>query len=261
VRFLATKQSTAVIVMMTAFLCRAPGSTPPTKSDYEAPVRLPTVKATTKVHTVADLQRLADKGDAAACFELGTRYLDGDGVAIDTARAMVYLEKAARSGNGRAAFRIGKIAHDGTHGLQDYERCLEFYTLAAQAGEMEAQHNIGAMLVSARGVKRDYVEGLAWLIVATRAGDDSGVEAQVRQHLVKYPAKIKEGESRAEDILKDLRRAIVRAELASAPAKKPVVVAPPAVDRSRPVVIPMEKPRMEMTAPAPLPPPRAPTAK
>jgi len=105
----------------------------------------------------------------------------------------------------------------------------------------EAQHNLGVMLVSAKGVKRDYVEGLAWLILATKSGASVDGENRVRARLQKYPAQIRAAELRAQELSKDLPRAVVRAELVN-----PVVVNPeptteaPVVET--PVITPMEKP-------------------
>ena len=186
-----------LFVAMVLFSDPVHAAKPNARAD-EAPVRLPSQEATPKWKNLAQLQRDAAKGDAPACFELGQRYLFGEGgVTQDRARAIALLEQAANGGVADAAFRLGKIYNDGDGVPLNYERSLEFYTLAARAGVLEALHNIGTMLVGGRGVKRNYVEGLAWLILATKAGDTSGVEAQVRERLVKWPKNIEAAEARA----------------------------------------------------------------
>jgi hypothetical protein len=60
-------------------------------------------------------------------------------------------------------------------------------------------------------VQRNYVEGLAWLIVSVKSGADGSAEEQVRTRLAKKPTDIKSAETRAEEILKDLPHANVRA--------------------------------------------------
>lgn len=205
------------------------------------PVLLSTKGNAPKWTTLPQLQQFAAKGDPTACFELGMRYLEGDEVGQDTSRAIALFEQAAKGGVVNALFRLGKIYHDGLGGSVDYTRALDYFTLAAQAGVTEAQHNIGAMLVSARGVKRDYVEGLAWLMVATKSGDPSDAEAQVRGRLAKRPADIQAATLRAEELLRDLRHASVRAVLTGLAAKPPVGVAPkPPI--LAPAVAPVEKP-------------------
>lgn len=211
-----------------------------THTDYDAPVRLNTLKVGGNAATsLSAVQKRAESGDADACFNLGTRYLDGRGVAADTEQAVAWLEKAAKSGQGKAAFRLGKMYSDGDQVPQDYARGLAFYTIAAQAGEMEAQHNIGAMLVSRRGVRRDFTEGLAWLLVAKQAGDGSDVSEQVRQQLAKRPKDVMAAEARAEEILKDLPRAKVLATLLDAPANSPVSMEA----TNPPAVVPLAAPR------------------
>lgn len=154
---------------------------------------------------VTELQRHATEGDPQACFELGDRLLNGDGIAADPVAARIWLEKAAQGGVGDAMFRLGKLHHDGIGGPRDFGRALEYYGNAARAGIAEAQHNIGAMLVSGRGVKRDYVEGLAWLIVATKNGAVSDAEQRTRERLAKRPADIAAAEARAKELFSALK--------------------------------------------------------
>lgn len=203
-----TAQTFAVIGLMTAILLAGLQAEPTPAMGDEAPVRLPTVKASAQKNPLDVLQRLAAKGDAAACFELGSRYLNGEGVPEDTERGVALLEQSARNGGGKAAFRLGKMYHDGTGVTQDFARSFEFYTLAARAGEMEAQHNIGAMLLSARGVKRDFTEGLAWLVLARQSGAESDAEDQARAYLRKInrPEIIVEAEKRAEELADILKQ-------------------------------------------------------
>jgi len=200
---------------------------------------------------LSELQQYAKQGNPQACFELGGRYLEGDEVSADTARAIALFEQAALGGVMDANFRLGKIYHDGLGVPVDYARALTYFTLAARAGVPEAQHNIGAMLVSARGVKRDYIEGLAWLIVAGKSGATTDAEAQVRARLAKRPADIQAGEARARELLKDLAHATARVSLTGPPPtapSAPAVIPPPfvATPVEKPVIAP---PKMETTIP------------
>lgn len=189
---------------------------------------------------VAELRQFADRGDPQACFELGDRLLNGDGLPADPAAARVWLEKAARGGVADAMFRLGKMNHDGLGGPQDFAAALDYYGQAARQGIPEAQHNIGAMLVSGRGVKRDYVEGLAWLIVAERNGAASDAVARTRAHLAKRPAEIAAAERRAAALLESLKK----------PAANPAVLAPRsnAADAAPAKAPPIAEPKRETPA-------------
>ena len=220
-----------------------------------APVLVSTKGAAPKWKNLAELQQFAAKGDPQACLELGTRYMEGDGVPQDTARAIPLFEQAAKGGVANAWFKLGKIYHDGVGVTTDYGQAMDYFILAARANVTEAQHNIGAMLVSARGVKRDYIEGLAWLIVATKSGDVSEAEAQVRDHLAKRQGDIAAAEMRADELLKDLPNAMVRAVFTGASAR-PAVVTPPKPDVAAPAVPPVDKPVIPPPKIDPLPTPK-----
>jgi hypothetical protein len=233
----------------------------------DAPPVLVSTKARAPLwKNLTELQQYAQQGNPQACFELGGRYLEGDEVSVDPARAITLLEQAAQGGVADANFRLGKIYHDGVGVPVDYTRALTYFTSAARAGVPEAQHNIGAMLVSARGVKRDYIEGLAWFIVAGKSGAPTDAEAQVRARLAKRPADIQAGEARAGELLKDLGHATVRAVLLgppptapTAPAPTPLpavatpvqkpVIAPPKMEASLPVVITLPEPTVKSPPP------------
>ncbi|HQY04677.1 MAG TPA: tetratricopeptide repeat protein [Lacunisphaera sp.] len=209
-----------------------------------------------KWKNVAELQAFAANGDPQACFELGERSLDGDGVPKDATKAISLFETAAKGGMANAWFRLGKIYHDGLTGTPDYGWALEYFTQAARARVVEAQHNIGAMLVSARGVRRDYVEGLAWLVIAKQSGAPSDAEAQVRNRLAKRPTDIAAAEARAAEIAKDLPHATVRATLTGKTTRPPETpTAPPAAPVTKPVTIaPILEPIPPMKIAVPLPP-------
>jgi hypothetical protein len=239
------KTSNAVVILAVTAVFFDPAQAAPKKeaAGDAAPVLVSTKGNTPKWKTLAELQQFAAQGDPKACFELGTRYVEGDEVVQDTPRAIALFEQAAKGGVTDATFRLGKIYHDGLGVPVDYVRALDYYTTAAKAGVLEAQHNIGAMLVSARGVKRDLVEGLAWLIVAGKSGDTSGAEDQTRARMAKRSAEIKAAEARAAEIAQDLPNATVRA-VPLGLTNKPVAPVAPKPEMAAPVLAPVETPSL-----------------
>lgn len=226
---------TAIRLLLVSCLAVVPAfaAKPKAVPNDAAPQLISTQGGGPKWKNVAELQSFAAKGDPQACFELGERTLEGDGVPKDAAKAIPLFETAAKGGIANAWFRLGKIYHDGLTGTPDYGWALEYFGNAARARVAEAQHNIGAMLVSARGVKRDYIEGLAWLIVAKKSGAPSDAEAQVRTRLSRRPADITAAETRAAEITGDLLHATVRATLTGKTTRPPE--APPAPPVTEPV--------------------------
>lgn len=181
----------------------------PTKGTNDVPPQL--ISSGPKWKNVEQLQRIAAQGDPKACFELGDRLLNGDGLAADPVAARGWLEKAARGGVAEAMFRLGKLHYEGIGGPKDVELALDYYAQAARLGIPEAQHNIGATLVSGRGVKRDYVEGLAWLIVAEKNGAVSDAVTRTREHLSKRPGDVAAAEKRAAELIELLKNPDKRA--------------------------------------------------
>ena len=242
----------AVVILAVTAVFFAAGEAAPKKDPGDAaPVLLSTKGAKPKWKNVAELKQFAAQGDAQACFELGDRYVEGEGVPQDPAQAIPLFEQAAKGGLANAWFKLGKIYHDGLGRPADYVQALDYFTRAAQANVTEAQHNIGAMLVSARGVKRDYIEGLAWLIVATKSGDVSEAEAQVRSRLAKRPADIEAAEARAAELQKNLTTAEVHATFAGATVKS---AGAPGADA--PVPPPVEQPKFSAPKVDPVAPPK-----
>lgn len=84
---------------------------------------------------IKEWRPLADQGVAAAQFNLGLMYLDGQGVPQDYKEAANWFERSAE---------------------QDYGK---------------AQLNLGALYGVGKGVKRDYVQAYKWLNLCAAKGD------------------------------------------------------------------------------------------
>jgi Sel1 repeat len=67
-------------------------------------------KSETKDKTLEWHQDQADKGNAYGQYRMGLRYLKGDGVPSDRAKAIDYLSKAAAQGNEEAQKELRKLA-------------------------------------------------------------------------------------------------------------------------------------------------------
>ena len=78
--------------------------------------------------------KAGELGCADAYFNLGNAYDNGEGVEIDTKKAMHYYELAAMNGSVNARFNLGII--EGKAG--NYQRTYKHFILAAMAGHEEA---------------------------------------------------------------------------------------------------------------------------
>ena len=234
-----------IAVTLAALLLGAPLEAAPKD---EAPKLLSTTggQGGSKWKNDRELQRLAEKGDADACFELGVRCETGTNVLQDYVQARKWYERAAKEGSADANYRLAVLYRDGLGVVPDLDRTFELYRQAAYAGLPIAQRNLGAMLASGRGVKRDFVDGLAWLILANRNKIDPEAERRVRARLARRPQDIAAAEKRAEEIKTEIeaRKQGKPAEASAgnqAPSTKPRPSAP-SLEPPRPDPPKVEKP-------------------
>ena len=120
---------------------------------------------------VINVKELADKGDAAAQYEMGARYAEGRLVARDSAAAVGWFEKAAAHGQAQAQYRLGAIYEKGIGALRDVAKARDYYAKAAEQGNVRAMHNLA--VIEAEGVdgRPDYAAAAQWF----RRAADYGV--------------------------------------------------------------------------------------
>lgn len=152
---------------------------------------------------VAELRALADKGDAGAQFQLGTKYLDGRWINKDVAEGLRWLTAASEQGFVKAQLHLGTyyadITRDDTAALVWLRRAAENNTApegaiaarkagvvlsrnpaaaaeaarylrqAAERDEPQAQVLLGTLLIDGRGIDQDFNAALQWIERAAAA--------------------------------------------------------------------------------------------
>lgn len=129
----------------------------------------------------------AKKGDAAAQFDLGTIYRQGDGVPKDAANAVKWFQKAAEQGYAAAAFELGMMYRQGEGIPKNDAIAAKWYLKAAAQGDGNAQADLGVMYANGNGVSKDVVRGYAWSSLAARQGNQMAQKNrdQIEQQLTK----------------------------------------------------------------------------
>jgi len=156
---------------------------------------------------MAQLSKLAEKGDAAAQCEIGRRHLFGRGMKQSDREAAAWFGKSAAGGSGDALFELFLMARDGVAMAKDQEKAEKLLTQAieknsvrakiesaeratvkkgdttavdaavaeltqlARAGEPAAQLALGRALARGTG-KAEGGDVLQWLLKASNAEDD-----------------------------------------------------------------------------------------
>ena len=84
---------------------------------------------------------LAEQGDAAAQYNLGYMYNNGQGVSQNYTQAVYWYKKAAEQGNADAQFNLGNMYGTGRGIPQNYKIAYILFNLAASNGEADATQN------------------------------------------------------------------------------------------------------------------------
>lgn len=154
--------------------------------------------------TVAELTVKAERGDAAAQYELAVRYRDGIGEAKDDARALGYAHRAADQGHADAQDFVGFAYLRGSVVKRSPEIAVGYFKAAAEQSS-NAAFNLGQCYYGAQGTAQDVAKALEWWekAAARRHGRAAATAAMA------YLA----GEGIARDVVKARRLAERAAEL------------------------------------------------
>jgi len=108
-------------------------------------------------------------------------------VAQDYAEAVRWYSRAAYNGLAAAQFNLGVMYDNGQGVTQDYAEAVRWYREAADQGLAAAQFNLGLMYCNGQGVTQDYAEAYIWLnLAASRAsGDEQKRYADARESVAK----------------------------------------------------------------------------
>ena len=112
----------------------------------------------------------AEQGDAQAQYEVGRRFLNGDGVDQDHKQAADWFDRAARQGLAAAQCALGLCYERGDGVEQDMWQAAAWYQWAAQQDDAEAQLRLSECYEKGRGVPKDKEKAAEWLYKAAQHG-------------------------------------------------------------------------------------------
>lgn len=146
-------------------------------AQYEVGVRLSEGRGVPRDLKAASgwFERAANQGLAPAQYRLGSLYEKGMGVTTDSAVAVSWYEKAAAQGNVRAMHNLAVMAAEGGGGKPDYAKAANWFTKAAQHGVRDSQYNLAILYARGLGVAPDLGQSYQWFAIAAAQGDvDAG---------------------------------------------------------------------------------------
>lgn len=111
---------------------------------------------------------LAMQGDADAQYELGERYLDGNGVIEDKTAAAQWFCRAASQNHAEAQFRLFQCYENGWGVEINDEKAVEWLNMAAHQNHAEAQYHLGLRFGKGLGVVKNEAEAVRWYTASAK---------------------------------------------------------------------------------------------
>lgn len=116
------------------------------------------------------LRKSAEAGESAAQFELGNRYLYGEGVVADDFAAARWFRDAAEQGNNNAQYNLGVMYMQGQGVIADLAQAIDWFLKAANQGDAPAQFTMATLYANGRGVPQDPLQAHMWFTLAASGG-------------------------------------------------------------------------------------------
>lgn len=117
-----------------------------------------------------EYRAIAEKGNAAAQFNLAVLYSLGLDAPPDFTEAAKWYSRAAEQGLIVAWNNLGKLYEHGQGIRQDDKKAAELYGKAADAGYPPALYNLARLAAAGRGMPRNKTKAAAWLRQAAAEG-------------------------------------------------------------------------------------------
>jgi TPR repeat protein len=132
-------------------------------------------------------RKSADQGFAAAQFQLGKQYHEGNyGVEKNYSLAVEWYRKAAAQGHAGSQNNLGVLYSNGNSVEQSYTFAVDWYRKAAIQGNSQSQYNLGVLYSKGNGVEQSYTFAVDWYRKAAVQGHS---KAQNNLGLLYYEGK------------------------------------------------------------------------
>lgn len=113
---------------------------------------------------------LAKSGDKEAMLRVGEAYMQGNGVAADTAKGLEWIRKSANKGFSEAMYVLAQTHSAGLGVPMNLEKAFEWYEKSANAGYVAGQYQLGLSYARGIGVAENNQKAREWLMKASKNG-------------------------------------------------------------------------------------------
>lgn len=119
---------------------------------------------------IAAVVAKADGGDIESMCEMGHRYYQGDGVAVDYALAVHWYQKAVDAGHVESLNDLAYMYVKGLGVAEDAEKAAGLFYQAAQSGSGMGMYNFAVCLGKGIGVQQNDFQSRLWVQKSAEAG-------------------------------------------------------------------------------------------
>ncbi len=124
-------------------------------------------------------RQAATRGLPPAQYRLATLYERGKGTAADAAQALVWYERAAAGGNVKAMHNAAVLAAGDAAGAADFDKAFRWFRAAAERGFGDSQFNLAILYERGLGTAPSKEEAYVWYSLAGRRGDGDSLQRAV----------------------------------------------------------------------------------
>jgi len=120
---------------------------------------------------IEQVQAAANGGYPAAMVRIGQRFLNGDGLPLDTGKAIDWLTRAADRGSSQAMALLGRIFLEDKEVPKDSDRGAGWLLKGAEKGDVDAMYLLAFLYLEGDGVQQSHSKAVHWFEEASRQGD------------------------------------------------------------------------------------------
>jgi len=139
----------------------------------------------------------AERRDPRALYAVGAALYNGDGVAQDYTRAAGYLADAAEQGHAGAQYLLGECYANGRGVTKNLSWAARWYGKAAEQAQPDGAFSFGVVQAAGLGLPTNLVAGYAWLDIASNLGHGKAGEVRAAIANKMSPAQIERGKATA----------------------------------------------------------------
>ncbi len=117
---------------------------------------------------------LAQKGDAAAQYNMALMYQQGQGTGKDNTKAFEWFLRSAKQGDQLSMAQVGESYLLGQGVKKNGQEAAKWLQAAAEKGVASAAYSLGMMYYEGQDVAKDEQAAFRWIRQAAEAGDANG---------------------------------------------------------------------------------------